>query len=90
MSINKKPVFLIEKKYSDLKNQIETQVKNTLFPEFESEVKGTGEFGEQGFKTHQNLPLPLFSEARKVVPLGQGRFLVVRNNQQAIMLNKRK
>ncbi len=38
LSINKKPVFLIEKKYSDLKNQIETQVKNTLFPEFESEV----------------------------------------------------
>ena len=48
------------------------------------------EFGEQGFKSHQNLPLPLFSEARKVVPLGQGRFLVVRNNQQAIMLNKKK
>ena len=48
------------------------------------------EFGEQGFKSHQNLPLPLFSEARKVVPLGQGRFLIVRNNQQAIMLNKRK
>ena len=38
LSINKKPVFLIEKKYSDLKNLIETQVKNTLFPEFESEV----------------------------------------------------
>jgi ADP-heptose:LPS heptosyltransferase len=38
LSINKKPVFLIEKKYSDLKNQIETQVKNTLFPEFESEI----------------------------------------------------
>jgi ADP-heptose:LPS heptosyltransferase len=38
LSINKKPVFLIEKKYSDLKNQIETHVKNTLFPEFETEV----------------------------------------------------
>jgi ADP-heptose:LPS heptosyltransferase len=38
ISINKKPVFLIEKKYDDLKNQIEKVVKNTLFPEFETKI----------------------------------------------------
>jgi ADP-heptose:LPS heptosyltransferase len=38
ISINKKPVFLIEKKYSDLKNTIEKKVNKVLFPEFESKI----------------------------------------------------
>jgi ADP-heptose:LPS heptosyltransferase len=38
LSINKKPVFLIEKKYFKLKEEIESQLSGIIFPEFNSNL----------------------------------------------------
>ena len=38
---NKTPVFLIEKKYSELKNKIHKSVPESLFPEFETNLNST-------------------------------------------------
>lgn len=38
LSINKKPVFLIEKKYFNLKNEIESQLEGAIFPEFNTSI----------------------------------------------------
>ena len=38
LSIKKKPVFLIEKKHFEVKEEIEKQLKNVIFPEFNSNL----------------------------------------------------
>ena len=38
LSINKKPVFLIEKKHFKLKEKIESEIKDAIFPEFNSNI----------------------------------------------------
>ena len=38
LSINKKPVFLIEKKHFQLKEKIETEINDAIFPEFHSNI----------------------------------------------------
>ena len=38
LSINKNPVFLIEKKHFNLKNEIESELKDAIFPEFNTNI----------------------------------------------------